>query len=208
MSASSNGPLRSLAAIAVGSAAAGFGWSAGRDLYRKGKDWVLPAIAIAAVAGGAGYAAWNLTRGHRRPSVLRTLGAVLAAGGSLVLCAVVLGGAAGRDPARATGGGALLLAVGIQTASALTGLLVGLSQRGRRIGAFSIEAHNLDFMSRAGIRDVGGREQTYIDGSGTELRLDDVRRDAMVFRVPGRRGLRAYIDLDGHGRMTGYRPPV
>ena len=43
MAASSPGALRSLAAIAAGSAAAGFGWSAGRDIYRKGKEWILPA---------------------------------------------------------------------------------------------------------------------------------------------------------------------
>jgi hypothetical protein len=209
VAARNNGALRGLAAIAVGSAAAGFGWSAGRDLYRKGKDFAPYLVLLAAVAGGSGYAAWNLTRGHRAPSVLRVAGAVLAAVGSLALCVFLAAAAGGpSQPGRPApdAAGLVGLALMVHTASALLGLAVGFAQRGRRRRAFAIEAHNMEFMAREGIRDVGGREETYLDGQGNELKLDDVRSDAMVFRVPGRRGARAYIDLDGQGRMTGYRP--
>jgi hypothetical protein len=209
VAASPNGAMRNLAAIAMGSAAAGFGWSAGRDIYRKGKEWVLPAVALAAVAGGSGYAAWNLSRGHREPSAGRTVGALAVAGGSLALCLTVLGAGSGNpspgrppsDPAAAVG-----LALLVHAASAVIGLLVGLGQRGKRTRAFAIERHNLDFMAREGIRDVGGREETYLDSAGTEMKLDDVRRDAMVFKLVGRRNARAYIDIDPDGRMLAYRP--
>ncbi|MCK2055265.1 hypothetical protein [Methylobacterium sp. 37f] len=209
MAATPQGTLRGLAAIAAGSAAAGFGWSAGRDLYRKGKDWVLPAIALAVVAGGSGYAAWNLSRGHGAPSVARVIGAALAAMGSLALCLFLIVGAGEPQPGRpAVGtGGMIGTALLIHTASAVIGLIVGLAQRGQRVRTYNLERANLDFMDANGIRDVGGREDTFIDASGNELKLDDVRRDAMVFRLPGRRGARAYIDLDACGRMVAYRPP-
>ena len=209
MAASNNGALRSLAAIAVGSAAAGFGWSAGRDLYKKGKEWVVPVVLLAAVAGGSGYAAWNLSRGHREPSAARIAGSFLVAGASLALCLFVsLSGAGKPAPGHPQAGqGDLVgLALAVHAASAVLGLLIGLAQRGKRVRAFAIERHNLDFMAREGIRDVGGREETYLDGNGTELKLEDVRRDAMVFKLPGRRTVRAYIDLDPEGRMLAYRP--
>lgn len=209
MAASSPGALRSLAAIAAGSAAAGFGWSAGRDLYRKGKEWILPVIAFVAVAGGSGYAAWNLSRGHHSPSVLRVIGAILAAAGSLALCVILVAVLGQPQPGRpnSDAGGLLGIALLVHAASAVIGLLVGLAQRGRRVRTFALERDNLAFMDAHGIRDVGGREETFVDAVGNELKLDDVRRDAMVFRVQGRRGARAYVDLDASGRMIAYRPP-
>lgn len=209
MASSPQGSLRGLAAIAVGSAAAGFGWSAGRDLYRKGKEWIVPAIALVAVAGGSGYAAWNLSRGHRAASPGRLAGAVLAAAGSLALCMFLILVLDRPQPAQSPGAAAGIvgLALLVHAASALAGLVVGLLQRGRRVRAFALERDNLAFMDACGIRDVGGREDTFVDAAGNELKLDDVRRDAMVFRVQGRRGARAYIDLDASGRTVGYRPP-
>lgn len=210
MAASSQGALRGLAAIAAGSAAAGFGWSAGRDLYRKGKEWILPVIAFVAVAGGSGYAAWNLSRGHHSSSILRVVGAILAAAGSLTLCAILVAvmGQPQTGKPNPSAGGLLGLALMIHAASAVIGLLVGLAQRGRRVRTFALERDNLAFMNANGIRDVGGREETFVDAAGNELKLDDVRRDAMVFRVQGRRGARAYVDLDASGRMIAYRPPT
>lgn len=207
MAASPQGTLRGLAAIAAGSAAAGFGWSAGRDLYRKGKEWVLPVVALAAVVGGSGYAAWNLSRGHREPSVGRLTGAALAAVGSLALCVVLIGAATRPQPGQSSTGAGVGGAILIHVLSAVIGLLIGLAQRRRRVRSFAVERHNLAFMDTHGIQDVGGREATFVDAAGNELKLDDVRRDAMVFRIHGRRGARAYLDLDGAGRMVAYRPP-
>ena len=197
--------LGTLARIAAGSAAAGFGWSAGRDLYKGIRKNLLYVVLAVACAGGSGYAAWDLTRGHLGgPGAWRLVRAVLLAAASTAAAAMLFVAMAGNGGSPA---GALVLAFGLQAVSAFVGLCVGLFQRRKRLPALAVEAHNLEFLNREGIRDVGGREETFLDRFDNELKRDDVRRDAIVFRVHGRRGARAYIDLDADGRMTGYRPP-
>ncbi len=197
--------INALARIALGAGAAGFGWSAGRDSYRFLKKNFLVVAGVAACAGGAGYAAWDLSRGHPggagpwrivRDAAIAVASSVL---GSFVLASMARPGDAG---------GAALLALAAQAAAGLVGLAAGLAQRGRRTRAFAVEAHNVAFMRAAGLRDVGGNENTFLDGLGNELKHKDTREDAMVFSVHGRRNVRAYIDIDPTGRMTGYRPPA
>jgi hypothetical protein len=197
--------LNTLARIALGSTAAGFGWSAGRDLYKGVRKNIGTVVVAVACAGGSGYAAWDLTRGHPGGAgAWRIARGILLAGASFAAAVLAFSAMAGpKDPVVA-----IPLAFAVQVVAALIGLCVGLLQRGKRVRAFALEAHNMDFLGREGLRDVGGREDTYLDRFGNELKLDDVRRDAMVFRVQGRRGARAYIDLDNHGRMTGYRQPA
>lgn len=197
--------INTLARIALGAGAAGFGWSAGRDSYRFLKKNFLLVAGIAACAGGAGYAAWDLSRGHPRGAgpwrIVRDVCIALA---STVLGAFVLAGMAHGKDAPA----AVVLVLAAQALAALVGLVVGLAQRGRRVRSFALEAHNVAFMEAEGLRDVGGNENTFLDRFGNELKHKDTRADAMVFSVHGRRNARAYIDLDVDGRMTGYRPPA
>ncbi len=85
----------------------------------------------------------------------------------------------------------MLVALGVQGVLAGGGLLFGLSQRPKMLKAIKVDADNEDFLLRNGFRDVGGREQTVLDPEGNELVLEDFRTDAIVFKVKGRRSVRA-----------------
>lgn len=200
----------SLMNLLVHSAVAGAGLSIGRDAYRKTRDnFLLIVFAIVALAGTA-YGFWNMTRGHARGPVgtfFRTFFAnaliiVVSFGLFMFVVAAMSGNGQGQEPNT----NVLLGGLAIQGVLAAGGLVFGLSQRPRRKAAMQVDADNEDFLLRNGFRDVGGREQTMLDPSGNELVLDDFRNDAIVFKVKGRRGVRAKILLDGAGRMTSYVP--
>lgn len=53
---------------------------------------------------------------------------------------------------------------------------------------------------------LGGKESTMLDPEGNELVLEDRRLDAFVFKVKGRRAVRAKILMDETGRMQDYIP--
>ncbi|HUH78160.1 MAG TPA: hypothetical protein VLZ53_12410, partial [Devosia sp.] len=55
-----------------------------------------------------------------------------------------------------------------------------------------------------GFRDVGGREETWLDDQDRELVLHDHRKDAIIFRIKEKRGGRSKILLDRHGKMVEY----
>lgn len=196
--------------LLVHSAVAGAGLSVGRDIYRKSRDNFLLIVFAAVALAGTAYGFWNMSRGHDRGpmgTVFRTflVNAVIIAA-SFALFMVVVFMVSGNGENQEPNTNVLLGGLAIQGVLASGGLFFGLSQRPKRIAAIKVDADNEDFLLRNGFRDVGGREQTMLDPSGNELVLDDFRNDAIVFKVKGRRGVRAKILLDGSGRMTSYVP--
>ncbi|NLS04819.1 hypothetical protein HGP14_15795 [Rhizobium sp. P32RR-XVIII] len=89
---------------------------------------------------------------------------------------------------------------------AAIGLALGLLERPRRTAAHKVERDNAAFLASNGFRDVGGQRKVIVDRDGNELVPDDFRTDAVVFKVRGRRGVRAKILLDEQGRMVSYVP--
>lgn len=196
--------------LLVHSAVAGAGLSMGRDVYRKTRDNIV-FIALAAVAlAGTAYGVWNMSRGHDRGAVgtfFRTFlynAVIIAVSFAIFMFAFT---AMAKDPqTKQVDSGVVMWAVGIQLALALCGLLVGLSQRPKRKEAIRVDRDNEQFLLSNGFRDVGGRDQTMLDPEGEELVLDDFRTDAIVFKVKGKRAVRAKIILDDTGRMVSYQP--
>lgn len=188
---------RDLGRIAAASAAAGFGFSGGRSLWRwTERNWLTVGVVLA-VAGGVGCVAFLATRGGRPASS----GVRAGAFGALVI--VCLAGSAIYDPAHPEG---ISVFVVWQLAAAAVGALAGFGVRGKRQAVMAVERHNEAFLAAEGIRAVGGREETWIDGNGTEMVMHDQRDDAIVFRIPGKRNGRARIELDASGRMVSYQP--
>jgi hypothetical protein len=202
----------SLTDILVHSTVAGVGLSLGRDAYRVTKNNFLLLVAAAVALAGTAYGVWNMTRGHER-GPLATFFLTFLANFILIIVSfaifmfVVFGIADQGDPNSADYNMSIIYGgVIIQIIFAATGFLIGRSHRAKRLEAFAVAAHNADYLSREGFREVGGRESVMIDRSGQELVLEDIRQDAAVFKVKGRRGVRAKILLDNTGRMTTYMP--
>lgn len=193
--------------ILVGSAVGGFGFSAGRDAYRKLSRNIGLIIVAIVLLGGTAYSVWNLVRGHARPSVFRLIGCIVLAAVSTVATYFAVTMFTQSSTTTLTVFQRLVLTGAVQGVVALLALAVGAIQRPGRVRRFAIARHNLDFLDANGLRDVGGRDQTMVDSLGNELALDDQRLDAIVFKVPGRRGVRAKIELDADGRMLAYVPP-
>lgn len=196
--------------LLVHSAVAGVGLSVGRDVYRKTRDnFVFIVLAVIALAGTA-YGFWNMSRGHARGpagTFFKTFflnGLIIAASFAVFMFAVFAFSSNGHNSEPNTN--VLFGGLATQGTLAAAGLLFGLSQRPKRKAAMKVDADNEEFLLRNGFRDVGGRDQTMLDPSGNELVLEDFRTDAIVFKVKGRRGVRAKILLDGSGRMTSYVP--
>ncbi len=199
----------------VHSAVAGAGLSMGRDVYRKTRDNILfIAIAVIALAGTA-YGFWNLSRGHDRGPIgtfFRTFLAnslIIALSFSVFMGAVQMmagGGSQNGQRAAAQDPQVILIALAVQAVLAMAGLGFGFYQRGRRIRAIEVDRDNARFLEANGFRDVGGKDQTMLDPNGEELILEDFRADAVVFKIKGRRSVRARILLDGEGRMIEYVP--
>lgn len=195
------------------SAVAGVGLSAGRDIYKASKDSLFLLIVAALTLCGTAYGMWNMTRGHDRGPigtffVTFLLNAILM-GASLALFMLVFVFVApffhewkGEDPLRDVA----VAGLSVQGVLAVIGLALGLKERPRRTAARKVGRDNAAFLASNGFRDVGGRQNVILDRDGNELVPDDFRADAVVFKVRGRRGVRAKIILDGQGRMVSYVP--
>ncbi|KAB0681327.1 DUF4373 domain-containing protein [Aureimonas leprariae] len=79
-------------------------------------------------------------------------------------------------------------------------------QQGQTKRKHRIETANARFLRGIGFRDVGGRNQTWLDEDGRELVLHDVRLDELTFRIKNQRGGRSRIKLDPVGQMVEYLP--
>lgn len=204
-------PKLALVAAGIGGAAvAGFGLAFGRDIYKKSKKnfgfiLLLLAVIFCPFIGGRG-----LVRGYDRglfgTIFLTLIGSVLliVAG----LCAttflafqiVVMGKIDPDNPFP------LALLGGFVTTGIIAGIgvLVGLFQRPKRLKAIAVSKANEEFLTDNGFRETDGTDITHYDPSGQALRFLEAHPDRLVFMTIGRRGKRAFINLDQNGRMVSY----
>jgi len=202
--------LALVAAGVGGAAVAGFGLAFGRDIYKKSKKNIefillLLAIIFCPFIGGRG-----LVRGHDRglfgTIFLTFIGSVLlivvgfCAATFLAFEIVVMGKIDPDNPFP------LALLGGFVTTAIITGIgiLVGLFQRPKRLKAIAASKANEEFLITNGFRETDGTDITHYDPSGQALRFLEAHPDRLVFMAVGRRGKRAYIDLDKNGRMVEY----
>jgi len=99
---------------------------------------------------------------------------------------------------------ALLGGFMVTTIVAGIGFLVGLIQRPKRLKAIAVSKANDRFLIANGFRETDGSDITHYDPSGQPLRFLEAHSDRLVFMAVGRRGKRAFIDLDHDGQMIGY----
>jgi len=203
-----------LADIFLGSIVAGAGLSLGRDSYKLVKKNAASAVVIAIAAffiAGTGYAVWDMTRGHRRGPIATVLITYvfncLMIGVSFGITYTFLSENEAKAPNPMSPMVVFGVTVAIQLTLAAIGAFIGLRQRSRRLLQWDVESHNERFLSTNGFRHVGGDNNTLIAPDGNELQLEDERLDALVFKVLGRRSVRAKITLDPHGRMLTYVAP-
>lgn len=202
-----------LVAAGVGGAAvAGYGLSMGRDLWKSTKNNQATIIAVLALLGAIALptiGARNLVRGYDR-GVVGTLFVTIVGNLLLVVVgmalAVLLFGFVTHDETRPSEGlAAAIFLGGCSTAAfSLIGLIWGAIQRPSRLRTFAIAKANERFLSENGFKETGGEDITHYDPSGQALRFLEAHADRLVFMVVGRRGKRAYIDLDQDGRMVSY----
>lgn len=202
--------LALVAAGVGGAAVAGFGLSFGRDIYKKTKKDIGIIVLVLAVIFCPFIGGRGLVRGHDR-GVLGTL--FLTVIGSMLLIAagfcaatvvsfmVVSMGKVDPDKAPAM---AVLLGLVLTAVIAGIGCVVGLFQRPKRLKAFAASRANEKFLADNGFRETDGTDITHYDPSGQPLRFLEAHPDRLVFMAVGRRGKRAYIDLDQDGRMLSY----
>lgn len=199
---SSGGPP--ISRILLGSTAAGFGLGAGRSAYRRFEK-SFGTLLVLALLLGTGYAVWDMVRGHRRGPVATVFVTFLF--NVLVIAISISASFLALAMLTADAAAGILLASALQGILALGGLSVGLYQRRSRMAVLRVDRDNDAFMAANGLREVGGDHDTWLDAHGNELKLEDERLDALVFRVQGRRAVRAYVRLNADGRMVSYEAP-
>jgi len=210
MARNGSSALAALAAQVGNAATAGFGLSLGRDVYRKVRpkntsNLVLLLLAVCGVflpvLGGI-----NLCQGHRRGwigTIFLTFGAsvlAVAAGFLIILSPVVLFAHNFDDIDKEMVGWILMITAGLT----VFGMLIGLYRRSGRLRRYAVINDNETFLARSGFKETGGSDVTHYDPDGNALRFLEADPERLVFMAVGRRGHRAYIDLDGSGRMLSY----
>lgn len=203
--------LSLVAASMGGAAVAGFGLAAGRDLYKGTKNsagllLLLGAALVCPFIGGR-----ELVRGHDRgfwgTFFLTYIGSILLllvsiAASSSIIFYFSLFSTTNNDAASIAG--AVILGTAITLLIALIGILVGLYQRPKRLKKFSIVRENESFLLKNGFQETNGTDITHYDLHGNGLRFLEAHPTKIVFMVVGRRGKRAFIDLDNDGKMIAY----
>lgn len=203
--------LALVAAGSGGTAVAGFGPAFGRDIYKKTKKNVelialLLAAAICPFVGGRG-----LVRGHDRGFLgtifLTVLGSLLLIAAGLCAATLLMFGVLVLVTDGKRDSPFLLALLGAFVVTALLvaiGIVVGLLQRPKRLKTIAVGKFNERFLEENGFRETDGDDITHYDDSGQALRFLEAHQNRLVFMAVGRRGKRAFIDLDQDGRMVGY----
>ncbi|MFL0693675.1 MAG: hypothetical protein ACJLUP_16725 [Agrobacterium tumefaciens] len=205
-----------IAAGVGGAAVAGFGLSLGRDAYGSLRRNFTLILLLAFAFVGPFLGGRELVRGHDR-GVLATL--FLTVVGSLLMIilgfvaaliivtfgSIILGAAVTRDEAdTALLTQTLLMATAWTAVLALAGMMVGISQRGSRLRALEVKRSNDNFLKTNGFVETDGSDVTHYDREGIGLRFLEAHPGKLVFMAIGRRGKRAFINLDPEGRMVDY----
>ncbi|TGV61077.1 hypothetical protein EN784_01370 [bacterium M00.F.Ca.ET.141.01.1.1] len=190
---------------------AGFGLAFGRDVYRKSKKnagliVLLLVVVTCPFIGGRG-----LLRGHDRglfgTIFLTVLGSLLLiAAGLCAATLLVLEFLLISDNGKLDNPFPLALSGGLAVTALLAGagIVVGLVQRPKRLKAIAVGKFNERFLEENGFQETDGDDITHYDDSGQALRFLEAHQNRLVFMAVGRRGKRAFIDLDQDGRMVSY----
>lgn len=206
----------SLVTAGVGGAAvAGFGLAAGRDIYKGTKNSagfflllaaVLGTVLVCPFIGGRG-----LVRGHDRGFIgtlfLTYIGSFLLFSISILASSAFtlyfLSSTASNNQSISVQG-AVIIGTTFTLFIGIIGILVGLYERPNRLRRFSIVRENESFLRDNGFQETNGTDITHYDLNGNALRLLEAHPTKIVFMAVGRRGKRAFIDLDKHGKMIAY----
>jgi len=87
----------------------------------------------------------------------------------------------------------------------LLGVVDGIRKRSKRKSIHQIEVDNNRFLEDVGIYETDGSSSfTHIDVDGNWLRLENIGHDFVEFFVVGKRNKRAYIYIDSFGRFSEY----
>lgn len=202
--------LALVAAGAGGAAVGGFGLAFGRDIYKKSKKNIGFILLLLAVIFCSFIGGRDLVRGHDRSVFgtifLTSIGSVFlilagfCAATILVSQIVVMGNIDPNNPfPLALLGGFVFTAI-----TTGIGFLVGSFQRPKRLKAIAVRKANEEFLTDNGFRETDGKDITHYDPSGQALRFLEFHPDRLVFMAIGRRGKRAFINLDQDGRMVSY----
>ena len=87
------------------------------------------------------------------------------------------------------------------------GLLRGFSLRSKRNEGLLIVSHNAEFLNDMGIEECDVEGVTHVDSDQNRLRFLGRVGKQLEFMVVGRRGIRAFIDVDDAGMFEGYTGP-
>ncbi|GLU28000.1 hypothetical protein [Brucella sp. NBRC 12950] len=213
MNFSRNKSTLALIAAGVGGAAvAGFGLSMGRDIYKGAKKnsgnlLLLLSVIFCPFIGGR-----ELVRGHDR-GVLGTffityIGSILLIAIGFISASILAFEGLAVTSKEAEAGGVMILSIIIGAAVtaflAGIGLLVGFYQRSKRLHAFAVKRHNERFLTELGFKETDGKDITHYAPDGQGLRFLEAHPGKLVFMAVGKRGKRAFIDLDEDGKMKSY----
>jgi hypothetical protein len=209
MARNGSSALAALAAQVGNAATAGFGLSLGRDVYRKVRPKNTSNVVLLLLAVGGVFlpvlGGINLCQGHRRGwvgTIFLTFGVSVlsvAAGFCIMLSPFVIL-VEGFNIDIKIVGWILVITTGLT----VLGMLIGLFRRAKRLRRFAIINDNEAFLARSGFKETGGSDVTHYDPNGNALRFLEADPDRLIFMAVGRRGRRAYIDLDSSGRMLAY----
>ena len=192
------------------SAVAGFGLSAGRDVWnmtkRNGGLLLFLAVVLAAAVLPF-YGARGMVRGHDRSrwgTILNTvlgnlaiaIGGALIGGATVAFACLIFGPATFTLTTTAT--------VALSLIGSLAGLVTGLAERRSRLASIAVRKTNERFLDGAGVRETGEEDVTHYDAEGNALRLVEFGSERLVFMAVGRRGKRAYIQIAPSGEMISY----
>lgn len=202
-----------LGAVALGlggSVVAGFGASAGRDLWRgtkKNSAAVLLLLAVVAAFSMPFLGVRNFVRGHAPAEVGKyTRDIFLVTGGWAVgyLVAALLGSVVSSPERPSTVATFTSIGIGLAMMGSAAGFIVGAVQRPGTQRRYAIAVANEVFLDSNGFEETGESEITHFDGAGNALRLTDRTENSIVFIAVGKRNKRAYITLSPTGEMQNY----
>jgi len=199
---SRNSLIHVAAKIVGGSALAGFGFSFGRDVYRKTKSniqTILFVIVVAAVLLGAYLSGLWLFRNYKttREKIIFSIYSIL-----LISPAIVIDTLSYSDASEANNE---FFFISLITTFCLfvIGSLVAVFQRNKRQLVWEVEDSNERFLQENYIVEVD--EDILRDISiNQDYRIDSIDRGGVRLFAIGRRNKRAFIQMDEQGRFVDY----
>lgn len=202
--------MTSISKVAAYSVVAGVGMSAGRDGWKaiKKMGWFLLFLfcTITLPYLGARGLVWGHDRGFFGTlfkTIIFNIILILSGFSVTIIIASVFG-----LSLLGSGGGAVVASVATASVlfvpALLAGLIKGLWDRRKRVKAIRIKRLNDRFLINEGIEETNGKDITHYDSNHLPLRFLEQNKKQLIFMLVGKRGKRAFIDLDNDGQMQRY----